>query len=353
MSIQPKSIIARLMLVLAAGGAYGATAFEYDYPAGASSKTQNSSSISASSPTSAVSSTTTSTTTTTIAVAPYTPAIILTADLAQGAKGDDVLAVQNRLVELGFDPGKLDGSFGLAMRYAVEGFQKFKGMLATGVVNADVAAALAEGLTVTPLVEGGAANRLEIDLTRQVLILYKDGKVRLISTVSTGSGRKYCVNGSCQIARTPTGDFNFMWRYSGWRESRLGKLYNPVYFTAGGIAVHGSNSVPTHPASHGCIRIPMHIASYFPSLVAKGDPVHVVGVAPLGPGGTEYITIKPPVPPEELAPVPEDGMPVDLTTPSTTAVAVVPPSIAPQAGLTGVPTSITPQPPSITAPPTP
>jgi len=55
-------------------------------------------------------------------------------------------------------------------------------------------------------------------------------------------------------------------------EAPLGKLYNPVYFV-GGIAVHGAPSVPNRPASHGCVRIPMHIAEYFPTLVAKGDPV--------------------------------------------------------------------------------
>jgi lipoprotein-anchoring transpeptidase ErfK/SrfK len=78
------------------------------------------------------------------------------------------------------------------------------------------------------------------------------------------------------VAVTPAGSYRFTWRYSGWRTSDLGELYNPVYFH-GGIAVHGAPSVPNYPASHGCVRIPMHIAEYFPSLVAKGDPVYVVG----------------------------------------------------------------------------
>ena len=54
----------------------------------------------------------------------------------------------------------------------------------------------------------------------------------------------------------------------------LGRLYNPVYFN-GGIAVHGAGSVPNHPASHGCVRIPMHIAEYFPALVNTGDVIEV------------------------------------------------------------------------------
>ena len=57
-------------------------------------------------------------------------------------------------------------------------------------------------------------------------------------------------------------------------ESKLGRLYNPVYFNYG-IAVHGMTSVPNYPASKGCVRIPMHIAEYFPSLVQNGDHVYV------------------------------------------------------------------------------
>ncbi|MGK2959170.1 MAG: L,D-transpeptidase family protein [Acidimicrobiales bacterium] len=353
-SIRWGSVGTTLMLVATATGVYGITGSAHESQANASAIPSSPTAMATTTVATAV---TTMTTTTTIPIpVPVVPVIALTADLAQGASGDEVLAVQNRLVELGFDPGKLDGSFGLAMRYAVEGFQKFQGLAATGVVNAEVVTALANGITVSPLVEDGAAKRLEIDLTRQVLILWEEGNVRLISTISTGSGRKYCVNGSCQVARTPTGDFEFMWRYSGWRESRLGKLYNPVYFTAGGIAVHGSGSVPTHPASHGCIRIPMHIASYFPSLVAKGDPVHVVGESPPGPGGgTEYITVKPPPAPEpEVVPVPAT---IDPTSPTPTTITTVAPSPAQapasQVPALSTPTVITPQPVVVTAPPLP
>jgi lipoprotein-anchoring transpeptidase ErfK/SrfK len=31
-------------------------------------------------------------------------------------------------------------------------------------------------------------------------------------------------------------------------------MYRPKYFT-GGIAVHGSPSIPPVPASHGCVRV--------------------------------------------------------------------------------------------------
>jgi hypothetical protein len=68
--------------------------------------------------------------------------------------------------------------------------------------------------------------------------------------------------------------YKFNRRISGWREAVLGLLYNPVYFN-GGIAMHGALSVPSYPASHGCIRLPLHVADYFPSLVKNGDDVLV------------------------------------------------------------------------------
>jgi hypothetical protein len=53
-------------------------------------------------------------------------------------------------------------------------------------------------------------------------------------------------------------------------------MYNPVYFNYG-IAVHGAKNVPKEPASHGCVRINMDIAEYFPDLVKVGDAVYVWG----------------------------------------------------------------------------
>ena len=60
------------------------------------------------------------------------------------------------------------------------------------------------------------------------------------------------------------------------RVGPLGGMYNPVYFNYG-IAVHGAKNVPREPASHGCIRINMDIAEYFPDLVKVGDAVYVWG----------------------------------------------------------------------------
>jgi hypothetical protein len=86
----------------------------------------------------------------------------------------------------------------------------------------------------------------------------------------------------CQYAITPTGHFHFTYLHRGWDNGKLGRMWNPYYFD-GGIAVHGLASVPAQPASHGCARIPLDIANYFPSLVTSGESVYVVGT-PKKPG---------------------------------------------------------------------
>ena len=58
----------------------------------------------------------------------------------------------------------------------------------------------------------------------------------------------------------------------------LGEMYNPVFFIGTLYAIHGDTDVPRHPASHGCVRIPMHIAAFFHSLVpTPGTPVYIRG----------------------------------------------------------------------------
>jgi hypothetical protein len=244
--------------------------------------------------------------------------------LERGERGEEVAALQRKLGELHFDPGPADGSFGTATLYAVQGFQKLAGMAPDGKVGPAVQAALADPPFPAPLVPNGEPNRIEVDKARQLLFVYTGGNLRLISHISTGSDKEYCAEGECgNKAHTPEGAFRFMWRYKGWRESRLGKLYNPVYFTGSGIAVHGSTSVPTYPASHGCVRIPMHIAEYFPSLVARGDAVYVLSGPGDDPGAPPGGT--PSGPPPDDPPTSPDTTPATTTTTTSSTTTTTPP----------------------------
>ena len=55
--------------------------------------------------------------------------------LEKGSKGDEVKAVQERLLELGYLTGKADGNFGKQSASAVEEFQVASGLPKTGVVD--------------------------------------------------------------------------------------------------------------------------------------------------------------------------------------------------------------------------
>jgi peptidoglycan hydrolase-like protein with peptidoglycan-binding domain len=196
--------------------------------------------------------------------------------LGQGSSGPLVQLYEMRMKALHFDPGPVDGRFDAKTYHAVLAVQKYFGKQRTGRINADVQAALSNFYYV-PAEPNSEANRVEVDLDRQIIQLFKNGQVELIVDTSTGSGEHFCggVDG-CQYAITPTGHYHFYSLYRGWQNGKLGRMYNPYYFN-GSIAIHGLDSVPSYPASHGCARIPNWVADYFHTLVHDGMSVFVVG----------------------------------------------------------------------------
>lgn len=259
--------------------------------------------------------------------------------IGPGSSGPEVQAVQQRLADVHFDPGPVDGNYGTATVYAVQALQKILGTPRTGRLTQDEANALAVFKYPAPLKPDGGGNRTEIDITKQVITLYENHQVRLISTTSTGSGERYCYNTPrvnptrrvCEDANTPSGEFTFREFRSGWDPSPLGRLYNPFYFN-GGIAIHGYESVPPSPASHGCARIPMHIAEYFHTLVKKGDPVYVFGGKPANVvsstpiGSAPPPTTAPTAPPVIPTAPPVTTPPTTAAPPTTTTTTAAPPT---------------------------
>jgi peptidoglycan hydrolase-like protein with peptidoglycan-binding domain len=249
---------------------------------------------SSSTPETTTASTTTSTTTTAPTTTTTTAPLIETGNLQAGSDGARTRLLQAKLKDLKFDPGQIDGKFGVKTTAAVWAFEALNGMAQDGVVDPLEEAYIAKAQPPTMLRPDLGPTHSEVDLDRQVLLVFRDNQLQLVTHVSTGTGREYCDDGRCGVAVTPPGEFRYQRRITGWRDAPLGRLYNPVYFN-GGIAVHGAASVPDHPASHGCVRIPMHIAEYFPGLVANGEPISVFHggtgaeavVAPPAPGSTQ------------------------------------------------------------------
>jgi peptidoglycan hydrolase-like protein with peptidoglycan-binding domain len=224
-----------------------------------------------------------------------------------GSQGPEVQAYEQRLADLRFDPGPVDGLYDQKTAYAVHALQKLGGSSRTGRIADGEVFALNFFQYRQPLVDAPEPNRTEIDIATQTLTLYETYQPKLLTTISSGSGVNYCYNSPrdnptthvCEDANTPSGKFTFNEFRRGWDRSPLGELYNPYYFNKG-IAVHGYQSVPVTPASHGCVRIPMHISEYFHDLVHRGDVVHVIGGTP-----ANITSVTPLQPSPEPAPPPE------------------------------------------------
>ncbi len=172
--------------------------------------------------------------------------------LERGDRGPAVAALQARLSRLGYWLGAPDGSFGTTTQQAVYALQKAARLTADGVYGPKSAAALSKG--VLPRVRSASGHVIEINLTSGLLMIADGGKVSTVLNTSTGGGYTYTSGGVTAVARTPTGDFRIYRSVDAMDISPLGELWRPRYFY-GGYAIHGSDSVPPYPVSHGCVRL--------------------------------------------------------------------------------------------------
>jgi peptidoglycan hydrolase-like protein with peptidoglycan-binding domain len=197
--------------------------------------------------------------------------------LQPGMSGPAVAQLQQRLAALKYYPGPVDGQFGIDTLEAVWAFEEVQGLPAQDTVTLAMQRALADPRPPAVLVPGGGSLRIEINLADEVLVLYRDNQVSLISHVSTGGGYYFCSpGGGCGYAVTPTGNFSTTAYMPGWVTVPLGEMYNPVFFIDTAYAIHGDTDVPLEPVSHGCVRIPMDVAEFFYSMVpTPGTPVYI------------------------------------------------------------------------------
>ncbi|HKG23488.1 MAG TPA: L,D-transpeptidase family protein [Blastocatellia bacterium] len=182
-----------------------------------------------------------------------------------------IRGIEQALSDLGYWTGPVDGKWDEDSRHALIAFQKVELRKITGRPS-DKELRVLSSAARPEAREGGEAH-IEIDLRRQVLFMVNgSGQVSKVLPISTGSGEEFTSEGWTRSAITPRGRFRVSRKIEGWRESPLGMIYYPVYFL-GGIAIHGYPSVPTRPASHGCVRIPMFAAKEFNEMVAEGTRV--------------------------------------------------------------------------------
>ena len=113
---------------------------------------------------------------------------------------------------------------------------------------------------------------IDVDQSTQRLVGYQGDLVVIDTKVSTGRAGHRTPNGSFT-----TGPYKSKMHYS--------KLYNnaPMPYSiqvVGNVFFHGFSSVPSYPASHGCIRLPMGrngAAKYLYNWAEKGIDVKIHG----------------------------------------------------------------------------
>jgi hypothetical protein len=198
--------------------------------------------------------------------------------LTKGDEGALVRMLQGELTRIGLYRGPIDGIYGTELSTSVLAFHKATRQERTGDwTEADselLPAFELDGLPDRP----DEPDRIEVDITRQILVLYRDGEVAAIVPVSSGGGYAYYSIRQEAIvgAGTPRGDFT-LWRYNedwqcdpvtGWC------VYNYWAFTTY-YGVHGYRSVPAYPASHGCVRVNTWDADWLENQFFIGMPIHI------------------------------------------------------------------------------
>lgn len=181
--------------------------------------------------------------------------------LQAGSGGPEVGFLQKILRQRSYPAGAVDGSFGYETLQATYAFEKVHGLTRDGVVTPlQMTQIVAWPRPPTP--PRKYHNFIDIDISRQVLFEIRNDKVVHTLPISSGNEENYTVDGETRRAHTPRGSFKILRKVEGKRVSDLGTLYWPSYFV-GGYAIHGSDSVPTYPASHGCVRIPRYLERAF------------------------------------------------------------------------------------------
>jgi lipoprotein-anchoring transpeptidase ErfK/SrfK len=194
--------------------------------------------------------------------------ITLPAQPRQVPKGHapaDPRGVQKRLVSLGYLPADaVTGAWNARTSHAVLAFQAWQRLTRDGIVGPQTLAALENAVRPTPAIRLGG-RRVEVYREQGVTLLVEKGKV--VRALHSSSGKR--------AYETPAGSFSiFRKERNSWSVPYQVWLPYASYFN-GGIAFHAYPEVPAHPASHGCVRLPVPEASFAYGFMSIGTRVTV------------------------------------------------------------------------------
>ncbi len=159
--------------------------------------------------------------------------------LHQGQCGDVVIGFKKAMRKLGFiaNSGRC---FGGKTARGVLAYRKVNDMSRTSKAGKGLVKRVFSGKGAYKVRHPGAGEHLEASLSKQVLVFADGDKPVAVYPISSGKSS----------TPTVTGHFSFIRTEPGYNSHGM---YYSFYFY-GGYAVHGYESVPDYPASHGCIR---------------------------------------------------------------------------------------------------
>ncbi len=186
-----------------------------------------------------------------------------TSALGPGSQGPAVRGLERRLESLTYHEDDRTSSWTEQTSDAVLAFQKAEGLPRTSLADRTTLARLATARVPRPHY-GGKGLHIEVDKTRQILQLVRNGRVTGTLHVSTGA-----------TGNTPVGHWSVLWKAPSthtWLGPAI--LFRTLTFH-GGFAIHGFSPVPAYPASHGCVREPIWAADWTYEQTPVGTPVDV------------------------------------------------------------------------------
>jgi len=187
-------------------------------------------------------------------------------------QGNDVLELQMRLIELGFDPGPCDGIYGPRTAAAVHVYQKTNQLPLTGRVGFLTWFSLGQGCERPVNTQPSAPPRgkvsIVIDTGKRVLTVMSDNKVFRQFPVAVGKPK----------APTPVGDWKIIHKGYNWGDG-FGIRWLGLNVPWGTYGIHGTNKPWTigTAASAGCIRMFNEDVLQVFEWVEPGTPVKITG----------------------------------------------------------------------------
>jgi hypothetical protein len=180
--------------------------------------------------------------------------------LHKGNRGPEVSVFNDLLARRGYatSHGK---KYTQTTGWGVLAFRKVHEMSRIQSSTSGIFKTLAEGRGAYDVQHPGAGRHAEVNLAKQVLVLAEGEK----------PVRTYHISSGTIATPSDQGGYHFYRRQPGF--NAVGMYYSTYYH--GGEAVHGYHSVPTHPASHGCIRVPISQAREIYNWVQLGMPIFV------------------------------------------------------------------------------